>query len=156
VAAFAGRSETCKCRSGKSSTGWARDPTHLGEKVPVALEALQDSLPSPIAAPAIAYAAAAAYSRVPGFGCRDERTGDRLVELLAAMGEAGAQELVRLQQSVAYVRPRRQVEAALVHLGRQLETPLGELEDLFAGVQLDAQSPDVDRGRSPPRDRTGD
>lgn len=118
---------------------WARGEGRLSGSAADALAALIEAPSRPETAPAIARVAAAAYARVPGLGPRDIRTGNELVSILTGMGEAGARELLRLRESVRYKYPLEWIERALSALEYRIGTPLGELEDAFAGVPLDAE-----------------
>jgi hypothetical protein len=118
---------------------WAQTPkSTLGERDAAAIAALGDAPPRVEAAAPLALAAAAAYSRVPGRGPRDLQAGHRIVDLLRAMGEPGARELVRLRERTRYDHPSRKIAGALVGLARDLRIPLGELEDAFVGPSVDA------------------
>lgn len=117
---------------------WAREGTgSLSETADAGLAALLGSLPRPETAPAIAHAVAAAYARVPASEPRDVRAGNAMVALLEELGEPGASELIRLRDTVLYKSARHTVEKALARTEMAVGTPLGELADLFAGVNLD-------------------
>lgn len=118
-------------------TSWARSEGKLSDRAATALAALDESLPSPATAPALAYAVSAAYARVPGTGPRDLRAGNRLVRILAQLGEAGARELLGMQEAVTYRHARNAIRSALAELERRSGVPDPELEDEFAGVKLD-------------------
>ena len=118
-------------------TSWARSEGKLSDRAAIALAALQESLPSPATAPALAYVVSAAYARVPGCGPRDLRAGNRLVRVLAQLGDAGAQELLGMQETVTYRHARHAISSALAELEKRSGVPDPELEDEFAGVELD-------------------
>ncbi len=110
----------------------------LGEAADAALLALEQSPPRAQVAPSLALAAAAAYSRVPTIGPRNLDAGHRIVELLGKLGEPGARELVRLRERTRYSFPRAKISKVLARQMRELQVPLGELEDGFTGPALDA------------------
>lgn len=118
-------------------TSWARSNGKLSERAATALVALEESLPTAATAPALAYVASAAYTRVPGTGPRDLRAGNRLVRILAELGEAGAQELLGMRDAVTYRHAQHAVGSALAELERRVAVLAPELEDEFAGVELD-------------------
>lgn len=118
-------------------TSWARADGQLSGREVASLAAL-DSLPFPATAPALAYVASAAYGRVPGRGPCDIAAGNRIVRVLAHLGEAGARELLVLRDTVAYRHARRTIASALTEFEKLAAVPTGELEDEFAGVELDA------------------
>jgi hypothetical protein len=70
-------------------------------------------------------------------GPRDLQAGHRIIELLGALREAGACELVRLLERVHYVYARRRISKVLAMRTRELGMPSGELEDQFDGPTLD-------------------
>ena len=118
---------------------WAQSPERRAdERVDAAIAALTDAPPRADAAAAVALAATAAYTRVPGRGPRDLQAGHRLVKMLAGLGEAGARELIRLRERTHYQHPRKALDAALARVERDLRMPLGELEDAFGGPDVDA------------------
>ena len=116
---------------------WARDSNNAmsGTTAEGALEALADSLPGQASASALAYAAAAAYQRVPSKGPRDLQAGHRIVAILGQLGVAGGRELVRLRDGVKYQYARQRVMKTLSALQRELRIPAGELKDAFVGPQ---------------------
>ena len=119
-------------------TSWARADGQLSGREVASLAALEDTLPFPATAPALQYVASAAYARVPGRGPRDIAAGNRIVRVLAHLGEAGARELLVLRDTVAYRHARRTIASALTEFEKLAAIPTGELEDEFAGVELDA------------------
>ncbi len=119
-------------------TSWARSGGQLTDRQAGSLAALEQAPPRAAAAPALAYAASAAYARVPNRGPRDLRAGNRMVGVLSKLGEAGARELVGMRDTVSYRNARRTIDNALSQLERQLHAPSGELEDKFTGVELGA------------------
>lgn len=117
---------------------WAQtSDRRIDEPAAAAIAALTDAPPGAHTAAAVALAARAAYTRVPGCGPRDLQAGHRLVKILAGLGGPGASELVRLRERVHYQHPRKAIDAALVQLERELRIPLGELEDAFGGPAVD-------------------
>jgi hypothetical protein len=117
-------------------TSWARSEGKLSVRAATALAALEESLPSSATASAIAYVVSAAYARLPCTGPRDSGAGNRLIGILAELGEAGAQELLGLQDAVTYRHARHAIGCALAELKRRPGVPDPELEDEFAGVEL--------------------
>lgn len=120
-------------------TSWARSEGQCSERAGASLAALEETRPLPETAPGLAYAAAAAYARVPGTDPRDVRAGNRIVRVLAQLREEGARELLGMRDAVAYRQARRMIEAALAAIEKETGTPCGGLEDEFAGVELDAE-----------------
>lgn len=152
-------------------TSWARSEGKLSVRAATALAALEESVPSSATASAIAYVVSAAYARLPCTGPRDSGAGNRLIGILAELGEAGAQELLGLQDAVTYRHARHAIGCALAELERRSGVPDPELEDEFAGVELDVDlktlvpvgpcaavlgvTPDLRRVRTTWRDEAG-
>lgn len=111
----------------------------LGDAAGAALSALEQSPPRARAASSLALVAAAAYARVPMVGPRNLDAGHRIVELLGSLGEPGARELVRLRERTSHCFPRAKISKVLARQTRELQVPLGELEDGFAGPELDGE-----------------
>ena len=127
---------------------WALDADgRLDETAEAALAALEGSPPRQELASELALAAASAYSRIPTVGPRDLQAGHRVVDLLGRLGEGGARELVRLRERAYYAYAQARITKVLTGRERELGIPLGELEDLFDGPELDADAFDVDRRR---------
>jgi hypothetical protein len=93
-------------------TSGARADRQLSGRELASLAALEDALPFPAAAPAVAYVASVAYARVPGRGPRDIPAGNRIVRVLGRLGEAGARRLLVLRDTVAYGHARRTIDSA--------------------------------------------
>lgn len=66
------------------------------------------------------------------------RAGNRIVRLLSELGDSGGRELLCIRDTVGYRHARHTIESALGELARRISVPYGELEDEFAGVELDA------------------
>jgi Domain of unknown function (DUF4132) len=118
-------------------TSWARADGELSDREFASFEALGGSPPDPATAPALAYVAEAAYTRVPTRGPRDLLAGDWIVSVLSDLGEAGVRELLGLRAVVGYRQARRTIDKALADLEKVGGVPSGELEDGFASVGLD-------------------
>ena len=92
----------------------------------------------PPGADTAALAVAAAYARVPRVGPRDLRAGHALVSLLGRLGEPGARELVRLREECATTIRSERSSAPSTTSSAKAEPRWGELDDAFAGLELDS------------------
>ncbi len=120
-------------------SAWAGEGTERRHEAAfAAIEALLDAPPSPACAAELAGVAAVAYAPPRRHGWGTVWIANRVVAVLAQLGEPGARELVRLRDTVRYRNDLGRIETALGQLTRELGVPAGELEDSFAGVAVDS------------------